>query len=107
MTDLFPAPQVFTLPLSKGGDLSCEFVYKPDDTEADWPAGATVTLTIDAATPITSDATIDGSTATVLVDHAEVDGVKNGTLWRLVMTTTDTIDTVMANGKVARKDGTS
>ena len=105
MTNLFPAPQTFTLPLSKGGDLSCEFVYKPAGVETDWPAGATVTLTIDATEPITGTATISGSQAAVFIDHTDVDGVKAGTLWRLVMTTTDGTDTVIVNGTTLRSDG--
>src|SRR5258708_7440336 len=128
MTELFPSPQVFELPLSKGRDLYCEFVYEPlvvdvdgnpvllngqpQYVAADYPAGATVTLTIDADTPVSGSAVITGDTAVVLIDHTEVDAIPAGTgtpakgkLWRLGITYTSGVDDVLANGKTIRKDG--
>lgn len=120
MTELFPSPQVFELPLTKGRDLYCEFVYEPlvvdgngdpvllngqpQYARADYPAGATVTMTIDTDEPVTGTAEITGDTAVVLIDHLAVDAVK-GKLWRLGITYTSGVDDVLANGKTIRKDG--
>jgi hypothetical protein len=122
VTLLIPGPPRFELPLSKGGDLYCVFVYKPlvvdgngnpvldasgnrQYTETDYPAGAAVTLTIDGDTPVAMDATIVGSAATVWEDKAVVDVVPKGKLWRAVITYADGRDVVMCNGVTVRSDG--
>lgn len=127
MANLFDPPPTFTLPLSKGGDLYCQFVYKPlvvdgdgdpvldinggkQFAEADYPAGATVNLTIDAASDgstaaIAIPAVISGSRATVSEDHLVVDDVPKNTFWRVVITYTGDVDVVMCNGLTSRNDG--
>lgn len=120
--NLFDPPAKFSLPLSLGDDLNVDFIYKPqvldgdgnpvlgEDNkptyaEADWPEGATVTLVIDTSPPLKAEATVAGSHALVLVDYLVADQIKRGVLWRLVLTTSDGIDTVMVNGTVTRQDG--
>lgn len=120
MTNLFDPPLIFTLPLSIGKDLFCEFIYEPllvdDDgepildgqgqpqyAEADYPDDAVVTLTIDAEVDVVGVADVVGSIATVLIDHALVDPLGPALLWRLAMTTD--IDDILANGTTARSDG--
>jgi len=121
MSTLFPPPPVFDLPLSKGGDLFVRFVYKTvvvdgdgepvlvdgqyQFEEADYPGGATVALTIDTDDPVRAVADISGSDAVVQVDYTELDAVKPGKLWRLVITYADGRDEVLVNGKIIRKDG--
>jgi hypothetical protein len=121
MPTLFPPPPVYDLPLSKGGDLYVDFVYKPvvvDDDgepvlvdgeyqfeEADFPSGSSVKLTIDSDPEVSATAVIDGSHAVVQSDYLSVDAVKGGKFWRLVITYADGLDEVLANGKTIRKDG--
>lgn len=123
MAWLIEPPSTFDLPVSRGGDFQAVFVYKPVMVDglgdpvldangnlqysvASYPTGAFVTLTIDALpTPISGLATVVGSRATVVIDKALTDTVKDYQLWRLVMTV-DTLDTVLANGQVIRADGT-
>lgn len=122
MTSLFSPPAIFELPLSKGGDLHCSFVYKPLVVDEDgvpildgqgnkqyavanYPVGATVNLIVDSDTTITAAAVIVGSVATVHEDKAVADLIANNKLWRVVITYSDALDVVMANGTVARYDG--
>jgi hypothetical protein len=86
MTTLFDPPPTFELPLSKGGDLIADFIYKPlvvDENGdpvlvngnkqyvvTDYPAGAAVKMQIDAPTPVDESATITGHHAVVVVDFA-------------------------------------
>lgn len=123
MAVLFPKPPIYELPLSLGGDLYCIFVYKPlvvdgngdpilsggkrQYAEADYPDGASVTLTIDAATPIVLTATIEGSQATVQSDKATVtpELVPANKLWRATITYAGGLDIVMCNGLTVRADG--
>ena len=122
MANLFNPPPMFTLPLSKGRDLHCTFVYKPLVTdeggdpvldedgnrqyvEADYPDGATVTLTIDADEPVEGAATITGSRAIVHIDSDLVDPIGKGKLWRTTLTYEDGLDIVMVNGQTGRSDG--
>jgi len=122
MTNLIDPPNKFTLPLSRGRDLYCVFVYKPlvvdEEGEpvldgsgnrqyavADYPEGSTVMLVIDDTEAIEIEATIDGSNATVWEDHATVDAVKAGKLWRTVITYADGLDDVLCNGTTIREDG--
>jgi hypothetical protein len=123
MANLFEPPPIFTLPLSKGGDLYFGFIYKPLVVDedgapvltgggqrqyavADYPDGATVALIIDNDdTTITVDADIAGPQATVWEDKAVADTVKGGKLWRVVLTFADGFDQVICNGKTVRKDG--
>jgi hypothetical protein len=118
---LFPPPQVFALPLSRGGDLHVDFVYKPMVLDpagdpvlvggqpsyqvADYPAGAVVTLTIDTDPRIIAVAAITGPHAIVHIDYLAADQIPARVLWRCVLTTTDGLDTVIANGTTTRHDG--
>lgn len=122
MANLFDPPQMFLLPLTKGRDLYCEFVYEPlvvdgngdpillngqpQYVKDDWPAGATVRLIIETSPVLTSDdATIAAEIATILIDKTVVDAITKTPLWRLEVTYADGIDDVLANGKVKRCDG--
>lgn len=119
---LFTAPQEFSLPLSKGGDLFVEFVYMPAKLDSggnvvrddqgnivyetkDYPQGSTVTLTIEGSPKVVQQANISGEVAKVLVDHTKLDSIQYSVLWRLVLTNKDGIDTVIANGYTVRRDG--
>lgn len=125
MTALFPAPAIFELPISKGGDLFVAFVYKPLLTDeggvpildvdgnkqyvaSDYPANSAITLAIDTdAEPIMVEGEIDGSMATFLGDKLLMDTVKNRKLWRVVLTYDGGLDVVLCNGTTARFDGKS
>ena len=116
-TPLFPGPPLHSLPLSRGGDLDVTLVYKTVDPDTgqtaitDWPAGVTVVLTIDAKTgPVSGTAIITGPAARIHIDHALVDNIKTGTLWRAVQilpdnAIPDNLDDVLVNGQVVRYDG--
>lgn len=116
---LYGVPPKVTLPLVKGEDVDVTFVYRPalldpngevvlglDDKpiyeEDDFPEGAQVTLIIEPA--VTGVAVIDGSRAQVNIDHALVDRVRPGTLWRLVLRVSE-LDRVLINGTTTRSDG--
>lgn len=120
MTNLFDPPAKYVLPLAKGQDVDVEITYRVLTVDEDGapvldmngnrqyevaniPTGATITLTIEPDTSAT--ATITGSRARMTVDHAEVDVIKNGTLWRVVMSETSGLDTVLVHGTVQRYDG--
>lgn len=120
MTLLFDPPPSFDLPLSKGGDLIVDFIYRPLLTGTDgdpvldvngkkqypvtdYPTGAVVVMQIDPN--ISQSAVITGHHATVTVDHALTDPIKPGRLWRQKITYSDGRDVVLCNGKVIRKDG--
>lgn len=123
MTNLFDPPQTFTLPLSKGRDLFCEFIYEPLVVDGngdpilldgqpqyvrdDYPNGATVRLVIEntPADVVSDDAAIDGDTATILIDKADIAAIPKGKLWRLEITYNGGIDDVLANGTTIRSDG--
>ena len=126
MARLFDPPPTFELPLSKGGDVYFRLVYKPlvvdgggepvldvdghrQYAEADYPAGAAVTVTIETTPPaaanIEIEATIDGSVATVWGDTLDADTVAVNSKWRAVLTYEDGLDIVLCNGKTTRFDG--
>lgn len=132
MAYLFDPPPVRELPLSKGDDLHFIFVYKPlvvdeqgrpldendvpttDPTKfrfevADYPAGVTIKLEIDASitNTIVVDGEINGSEALFHEDYTLIDpgDVKTNSLWRIVMTYSDERDQVLVNGLVIRNDG--
>lgn len=107
MTNLFEPPPAYLLPLSKGGDLVVDFVRV--DANGDpiaYDGGTTVTLTIDTATPITGNATINAEHALIKIESTELDTVAGGVLWRCVATlpTEPATDIVIANGKTKRAD---
>lgn len=115
---LYAVPPKTTLPLVKGEDVSVEFVYKPmvldsngdpvlaggepQFAEDDFPAGSTLTLIIEPSASGT--AVIDGSRASVVIDHTVVDKIRAGSLWRLVLTVNG-LDRVLINGRTTRSDG--
>ena len=122
MTKLFDAPPIFELPVSKGDDLYFTFVYKPLVVDGngdpildgngnkqyvidDYPAGATVALTIDTDTPIVVDATISDSEATLWEQSEVADTITTGKLWRVIITFSDGRDKVLCNGTALRSDG--
>jgi hypothetical protein len=90
MTNLFEPPPVYELPLSKGGDLSVDFLNNPSgdgSTFVDYGVGVTVTLIIDTEPAITKLAAVSTFHAAVKIESTVTDG------------------TVAANGKVKRFDG--
>ncbi|MCG7607074.1 hypothetical protein [Mycobacterium sp. CnD-18-1] len=121
MPELFSSPQVFELPLSKGGDLYVDFIYKPlvvgengdpvlsngqkQYEVANYPTGAVVKLVIDTDTPIESEATITDEHAVVWVQSEVIDTVPKSKLWRVIITYSNGLDKVMCNGVTARRDG--
>lgn len=122
MTWIINPPPVFELPVSKGGDLKADFVYKPlvvdGDGEpvldidgnrqyeiTDYPVGATVKLVIDTSTPTIGTAVITDAHAVILIDRVACDTVDDYTLWRCVLTYSDGYDQVICNGQVIRSDG--
>lgn len=105
-TPLFTPPPLFALPLTKGGDLHVDFIYKAQYEIADYPDDAVVKLVIDTEPELTEvTATITGSRATIHLDYTAADLIKKGLLWRLILTTADGIDTVIVNGVTTRADG--
>jgi hypothetical protein len=123
-SNLFPTPPVFNLPFSEGGDLYCIFVYKPLVVDGDgnpildgqgqkqyavddYPAGSSVTLTIDTETPLVQAASITGSQAVVQIDKALTgpSQIPKGKLWHVVISYTGGRDIVMCNGVTVRADG--
>lgn len=121
MAELFSSPQVFDLPLSKGGDLYVDFIYKPLVVDeqgnpvlvngqrqyevADYPDGATVKLVIDADEPIVIDADITDSHAICWEQSDVVDMIPKGKLWRAIVTYVNGLDVVLCNGVTTRRDG--
>lgn len=145
MANLFPAPAIFDIPLSKRGDLSVDFIYKPMLVDANglplnnppqyaianYPAGATVQLFIDAtattfsaaaianavADPkvdiivtgadavIVADATITAHHAEVLVDRIIINEVPKGKFYSAVINYVNGLNKVMCNGVVVRSEG--
>lgn len=106
--NLFAPPPKYVLPLSKGGDLVVEFLNDPDGdgTYTDFDAGVTVTLVIEAATPVEADADVSGHTATVRVESDVADDIPTGKAWRVVVSspTDPSTEKVAANGKTKRFD---
>ena len=121
MVNLFDPPTSVTLPLVKGEDVDVEISYTlvvvdpttgvpilDSDGEqqyivTNFPTGSTVRLIIEPN--ITANATITGSSARMLIDNLQVNGVRNGTLWRIVLTEVDTTDRVILHGQTKRFDG--
>lgn len=122
--DLFAPPTALSLPLSLGGDLNCNFIYKPLVVDgsgnpildvngkyqfavANYPSGATVTLTIGDSdiTLASATATITNANAVVNIPHIVTDTIPHNVLWRVVLTYTSGVSVVMANGRILRKDG--
>jgi hypothetical protein len=99
MTNLFEPPPVYELPLSKGGDLSVDFLNNG--------VGVTVTLIIDTEPAITKLAAVSTFHAAVKIESTVTDGIAKNTPWRLIVSspTSPTTETVAANGKVKRFDG--
>jgi hypothetical protein len=119
---LFSEPPAYKLPLSKGNDLLVKFIYKPlvvdgagspvldangkkQFVEENYPVGSSVSFFIDSEPPVVFEAEITESVAVVLGDFLAIDGVKNGALWRVVLTYPDGVNKVMCNGIVVRADG--
>lgn len=115
MQPLFDAPASYELPLTLGRDLFVDFQNRDTNgNPLDWPGSATVTLKIDpyrGSDPISADAEIEGSHAVCYVACATTDQVSGEPLWRCAavlpggLGTPDTIDDVLADGIVRRRDG--
>lgn len=110
MANLFDPPPVYDLPLSKGGDLSVDFLNNPSGdqvTFVDYGVGVTVTLVIDTTPPTTAVAAVSTYHAAVKVESTVTDAIASRLGWRLIVSspTTPTTETVAANGKVKRFDG--
>lgn len=110
MANLFEPPPVFDLPLSKGGDLSVDFLNNPSGdqtTFVDYGPGVTVTLVIDTTPPTSAPAVVSTYHAAVKIESTVTDGIASRTGWRLIVSspTSPTTETVAANGKVKRFDG--
>lgn len=108
MTNLYPPPPVYDLPLSLGGDLIVDFVRV--DTNGDplaYDPGTIVKLTIDTAPATTATATITDEHALVKIESTALDPIPKRTLWRAVvsLTTDPSTELVVANGKTSRADG--
>lgn len=108
--NLFDPPPKYTLPLSKGQDLSVDFRNNPSGdgtTFVAYDAGVTLTLVIDSDTPTTAVATISTYHAVVKVESTVVDAIPAGKAWRVILSTptSPTTETVAANGKTKRFDG--
>lgn len=130
MAQLFDTAPIAELPFEKGGDLHFVLVYEPmvlDDNgdpvlgsdnlptfaEADWPDGASVTVTIDGkknpdgsyGDPLVLTAAIDGTEATVDLDYEQADLIEKGRLWRAKLTHSSGLDEVLVKGRTIRDDG--
>jgi hypothetical protein len=116
---LYRVPPKAVLPLVKGEDVDVDFVYKPAllnaqgelllDTngnaqyvEEDFPDGVSLILVIEPK--VIEEAVIVGSRAKINIDHAIVDRVRPGALWRLVLRL-DELERVLLNGTTIRSDG--
>lgn len=117
-----PVP-LFSLPLSKGGDLIVTFVYmamlvdeendpilddngKEQFVATDYPDGSVLTFTIEhSAGDVEQIAVISGSEAVVVIDKLLVNPIKNNALWRAILTDIDDLDIPFCNGFITRYDG--
>lgn len=106
---LFPAPPVYDLPLSRGGDLFVSLTHvDDDDNEITWPTGASLTLFIDtdSGVPVSVSGSIDDAVSEFSVPHAKTDGLRSGLLWRAVYTPPlSGRPEVLVNGETVRADG--
>jgi hypothetical protein len=106
--------------LTKGRDISFDFIYKPllVDSNGDpildasgnkqyqvanYPSGAVVTLQIDTSPQTVVTATITGHHAVVNSDYTVADAIADRIPWRIKLVN-GTVDDVIAQGKTARKD---
>jgi hypothetical protein len=125
VTNVFEAPPQLGLVLTKGADCLFTLVYKPLVTDVDgepvladgqrqfveapFPAGASVTVTIETNPPsaenLESEATITGSRALVWIQSEDTDPIPVGKLWRARLSLADGTDLVLCNGKTSRSDG--
>lgn len=120
MANLFDPPSKLTLPLVKGQDVDIEITYKVllvdgggepildgngkrQFVVTDFPAGATVSILVEPA--VTAAGDIDGAKARLRLDHTLVDKTRDQTLWRVTMTESDGLDTVLLHGTTRRYDG--
>jgi hypothetical protein len=114
MTNIYDPPPTAELPLSLGRDVILTFRNKVPGSDpaayVDYPDGVSVTLEIGKGPSKISSgaATISGSNATCRIESELTDGVREGALWRVVVSKDNgslVDDEVPLNGKVVRSDG--
>lgn len=105
--DVFPRPQIRTLPISKGGDIVIDFIGSVGGVITNYPAGVIVSLQIDTATPIVALAAISAFHAVCRVEFPVSDPIQEGIPWRCVVSYpgSPTTEIVAVNGVTARADG--
>lgn len=110
-TPLFDPPPVYSLPISRGGDLIVDFKNKvPDSSPAtyeDYPVGVTVVLVIDTDAPVTATAAISTHHAVVRIESEVADTIPKSKLWRCIyrVAGSPVTDVIVANGQTERHDG--
>lgn len=108
---LFPPPLLRALPLSKGSDLA--FTIRPKAPATVWPDSlidAWIAIEETPGSPATTwYGVITPTQITFKVESETVDTIKNGRLWRLVLSfdANPTYEQTIINGKVRRYDGAS
>ena len=113
MPDLFAPPTNARLPLSLGRDVVVTFrnqVVGSDPVQyVNYPSNVSVKLVIGkGASAVEGVGTISGSNAMCRIESDVVDGIRAGTLWRVVVSVDEgeySHDEVPLNGKVVRVDG--
>lgn len=113
MTNLFDPPPTAVLPLSLGRDVVVTFRNKVPGSDpveyVNYPSDVSVALVIGkGSSAVTGTATITGSEAVCRIESDAVDGIRTGTLWRVVVSVDEGLtsyDEVPLNGKVVRSDG--
>lgn len=109
--NLFPAPPKYSLPLVKGQDLVIDFKNKAPGSDpavyVDYDVGVTVSLVIDAPSPVTANAVITGHHAVCRVESTVSDALAKGLLWRCIVSIPGSPSTerVPVNGATIRSDG--
>lgn len=113
---LFPFTPTYALPVSMDADIIVTFLNQTPDVDPpvyeDYPDNTTVSLVIGKATAVVAQAVgvISGHIATCRIPKAQANLIKDGALWRCVVTIPDPngvdVDSIVpVNGVVERSDG--
>jgi len=99
-----------TIPVTRNCDRSLSIRRRDPDTgdPVDWAADVYILIDIDRTNPTRVDATIAGSLAQIRMQAENLDQVRNGTTWRVVMsqtTETPSRETPVLVGIFERNDG--